>query len=79
MTFQQNKTAIDGAKCLYYLWGRFYNEPVIDFDRLSPTTKHLWVERAAEAIQAVGPRRPSMVAEFNAGRRESLGQWGDSA
>lgn len=75
MTLHQNKTAIDAARCLYYLHARFYNEPVIDFERLPVRAKHLWVERAAAAIEAVGPHRPQVVT-FNTAR---IGQWGDSA
>jgi hypothetical protein len=67
-TLHQNLVCIDGARGLFYLHSTYYGIPVPDFDTLSPRTKQLWVDRAAEAIEAVGPARPTLAAELAAGK-----------
>lgn len=50
------------AKDLYDTHARFYQMPVPEFSTLSYRTKKLWIERALEAIEAVGPSKARVLA-----------------
>lgn len=50
------------ARDLYESHARFYSIAVPDFSTLSYSTKKLWINRALEAIEAVGPSRARVLA-----------------
>ncbi len=50
------------ARELYDHHARFYDLSVPAFETLSTATKLLWINRALEAIEAVGPTRARVIA-----------------
>ena len=86
-TIHQNAVCIDGARALYYLHATYYGIPVAEFEKLTSAVKQQWIERAQEALEAVGPPRPTMRAEYLEGfhNGEVVGMitpeqpWGDAA
>jgi hypothetical protein len=57
---------------LYGAWADFYRVPERDFSLLPRATKELWIDRALEAIEAVGPSRAKVLARISAET-----PWGD--
>ncbi len=50
---------------LYSSHADFYSLEERDFSTLSKVTKDLWIERALEAIEAVGPSRARVLARIS--------------
>jgi hypothetical protein len=75
------------AECLYYNHAGFYDIAVPDWKHLPRATRDQWIESAKDAIEGVGPQRPTRWAEYQAGFNSSKviaritpeAPWGETA
>lgn len=61
-TLFQCAMAIDTARALYEGHAQFYGIGYMPWESLSARAKHLWVERAVDAFEMVGPTRTGLPA-----------------
>lgn len=75
LTLRRNLVCIRAARRLYTDHAAYYELDVVPFDQLSPAAKAQWVESAQESILAVGPPRPTALAEYREGLRHAQGRF----